>query len=124
MARPTRAAAPAAPNWAAAQEGVDLGYGSAPRFGEIDQSLSFGGAMPQYPTSSPLSFGSSAAPMVYSGRGSYGMPAAPSQMPYRPDLPWGDQAYFYGSFMNTGLPPTEANAAMQNYWGYGIPRSR
>lgn len=65
-----------------------------------------------------------AQPMNYSGRGDYGMPSQPSMMPYNPSAPFGDPAYFYGQFMNTGLPPTMGNEAMQNYFGFGIPRSR
>jgi len=113
-----------APNWAKAQEGIALG-GSAPRFGEIDQSLSFGDAAPQYPTSSPLAFGSPFQnPMIYSGRGSYGMPEQPSQIPFRPDLPFGRAAHYYGNLRRYGMDAAPAIGAMQSYLGYGVPRSR
>lgn len=122
---PTRAAAPSGPNWGNPAAGIALG-GSAPRFGEIDQPLSFGGgAMPQYPTSSPLSFGSPfQSPPVYSGRGSYGMPEQPSQIPFRPDLPFGRAAHYYGHLMKHGMSPAKGPQYMAEHLGYGIPRSR
>ena len=78
MARPTRAAAPAAPNWAAAQGGMAL-EGQGQRFG--DAALSFnGGAMPDWANfvgASPLAFG---IPREIPSPRRVNMPTAPQGM--------------------------------------------
>jgi len=115
MARPTRPAAPAAPNWAGAQEGMALEGQRLPLGTPPASPLSFGGggAMPDWANfvgTSPLAFGTrqpfvsqgekerltqmeptlepSLPPMQYSGRGYVGMPMQPNYAndPYKAEL--------------------------------------
>ena len=124
QARPTRAAAPSEPNWKNPVAGMSID-GQGARFGEIDQSLSFGGQpLPQYPTSSPLAFGS-----PFQNAMSYGPQLPPTYTDATAGrAPNREQAYFYNAYLNPNVTggqysPAQATRAMQSYYSF-YPRGR